>query len=95
MRGRGGPSGDSLLLVCAGGRTGDESCADDDVDVLTLLGKQLHLCLDELLGHFLGVASLAFSRLLTVHLQRLGAQRLELLQCCGSGRTWVTTGRQR
>lgn len=63
--------------------TGDESRADDDVHVLTLLGKQLHLRLDELLGHFLGVAALALSRLLDVHLQRLGTQRLELLQGCG------------
>lgn len=65
--------------------TGDESRADDDVHLLTLLGEQLHLRLDELLGHFLGVAALALSRLFAVHLQRLGTQRLELLQGCGPG----------
>lgn len=65
--------------------TGDESRADDDVHVLTLLGKQLHLRLDELLGHYLGVAALALSRLLEVHLQRLSTQRLELLQGRGPG----------
>lgn len=65
--------------------TGDESRADDDVHVLTLLGKQLHLRLDKLLRHFLGVAALALSRLLEVHLQRFGTQRLELLQGCSPG----------
>lgn len=69
--------------MCTTALTGDESRADNDVHILTLLGKQLHLCLDELLGHFLGVAALALSRFLDVHLQRLGTQRLELLQGCG------------
>lgn len=72
-----------MCTTTAAALTRDESRADDDVHVLTLLGKQLHLSLDELLGHFLGVAALALSRLLDVHLQRLGTQRLELLQGCG------------
>lgn len=81
----------NILLKCSNcaqvsARTGDESRADDDVHLLTLLGEQLHLCLDELLGHFLGIAALALSRLLDVHLQRLGTQRLELLQGRSSGK---------
>lgn len=75
-----------MCTTTATALTRNESRADDNVHVLTLLGKQLHLCLDELLGHFLGVAALALSRLLDVHLQRLGTQRLELLQGCGPGR---------
>lgn len=65
------------------GSTGDESGADDDVHILALLGKQLHLRLDELLRHHLGVASLTFSRLFNVHFQGLRPQRLKLLQRCG------------
>lgn len=67
------------------GNTGDKSCADDDVHFLALLGKQLHLCLDELLRHHLGVASLTFSRLFNVHFQWLRPQRLKLFQSCGPG----------
>lgn len=66
------------------GLTWDQSSADEDVDVQTLLGKQLHLSLDELLGHLFSIAALTFSRLLHVHLQRLGSQGLKLLQGCGS-----------
>lgn len=64
--------------------TRDESSADEDVDVQTLLGKQFQLSLDELLGHLFSVAALAFPRLLHIHLQRLGSQGLKLLQGCSS-----------
>lgn len=64
--------------------TRDKSSADEDVDIQTLLGKQLHLSFDELLGHLFSVASLAFARLLHGHLQWLGSQGLKLLQGCSS-----------
>lgn len=35
--------------VCASVHTRDKSSADDNVHLLTLFGKQLHLCLYELL----------------------------------------------
>lgn len=71
---------------CASLHTRDKSSADDNVHVLTLLSKQLHLCLYKLLRHFLGVASLAFSWLLNVHLQWFCTQRFKLLQSCSSRR---------
>ncbi len=59
---------DGKGVNAAGVRTGDKRSSDNDVNIQTLLGKQLHLCLNELLGHLLSVTALAFSWLLQVHL---------------------------
>lgn len=72
--------------ICASLHTRDKSSADDNVHILTLFGKQLHLCLYELFWHFLGVASLTLSWLLDVHFQWLCSQRFKLFQSCSSGR---------
>lgn len=64
--------------------TWDKSSGDDDVDIQALLCKQLHLSINELLGHLFSVATLAFSRFLHVHPQWLGSQGLKLLQGCSS-----------
>lgn len=80
--------------VCVCALTRDKSGADKDVDFQTLLGEQLQLCFDELLGHLFSVATLAFSRLLHVHLQRLGSQRLKLLQGCSSAGVRVCVGKR-
>lgn len=82
------------VCVCVCALTRDKSGADKDVDFQTLLGEQLQLCFDELLGHLFSVATLAFSRLLHVHLQRLGSQRLKLLQGCSSAGVRVCVGKR-
>lgn len=64
----------SYGFVC----TRDKSSGDDNVHLLTLLGKQLHLRLYELLRHNLGVASLTLPGLRYVHFQWLCAQRFKL-----------------
>lgn len=70
------------------GHTWDEGGADENIHLLALLGEQLHFSLDELLGHLLRVPALALARLLQVHLQGLGSERLELLQGRGPGERW-------
>ena len=77
------------MAYWGGGRvrpTRDEGSGDDYVNVQTLLGKQLHLRLDERRRHLLSVAPLALAGLLHVHCEGLGSQRLELLQGSLSGR---------
>lgn len=53
--------GDGKGVNVAGVRTRDKCSSDNDVNIQTLLGKELHLCLDELLGHLFSVTALAFS----------------------------------
>ena len=38
---------------------GDESCGDDNINILALIMEQFHFCFNKLLGHLLGVASLS------------------------------------
>lgn len=47
--------------------TWNQCSADDDVYFFTLLGKKIHLSLNELLGHLFGVTSDPLSRLFDVN----------------------------
>ena len=49
----------------------DERSGDDDVTLLSLTRKQIHLSLDELWAHFLGVTTLAFARFLKTKTKHL------------------------
>lgn len=53
----------SEWTCCGAGaaRTWDEGGADENIHLLALLSEQLHLSLDELLGHLLRVPALALA----------------------------------
>merc|ERR1719370_2560323 len=57
----------------------NKGCSDHDINILALVVEQLHLCLDELLRHLLGITSLSAAVLLNLHLQELASHRLDLL----------------
>ena len=65
--------------------SGDHRGGDDDVHLGGLLGKQLHLRLDELLAHHLRVAALAGAVLLEFQFEELRAHALDLVLDRGAG----------
>merc|ERR1719376_1531416 len=52
---------------------------DHDVNILALVVEQLHLRLDELLGHLLGITSLGAAILLNFNLKKFTSHRFDLL----------------
>mmetsp|Transcript_40120 Transcript_40120/g.92779 ORF Transcript_40120/g.92779 Transcript_40120/m.92779 type:complete len:409 (-) Transcript_40120:321-1547(-) len=57
----------------------DQGCSDDNVTVRTLLPEELHLCLDELLGHLFGVSACTGAVFFNLDLQELTSCRNDLL----------------
>lgn len=47
--------------------TWNQSSADENVHLFTLLSKQNHLSLNKLFGHLFGVSSHSLSRLFDIH----------------------------
>ena len=65
--------------------SGNHGRGDDDVDFLGLLGKELHLRIDELLAHHFGVSTGTGPILLETKFEELATQAFHLFLHCGTG----------